>query len=197
MNSWEEKDEMDKFPISFMNTMLLQLHALPSEEFRGLLSAELSLWTSSVQFSLVHLLSCVWLFAIPWTAARQASLSITNTWSWLKLMSIVLVMPPNHSILCHPLSSLLHSFPAWGSFQMSQFFTSSDQSNGASASASVFPMNIQDWFPLGWTGWISLQSKELSRVFPNNTVQKHQYFSFLHSPTLTSIHEHWKNHSHD
>ena len=72
--------------------------------------------------------------------------------------------------------SYLQSFPASGSFQMSPFFTSSGQSIGASASAPVFPMNIQDWFPLGWTGWISLQSKGLSRVFSNTTVQKHQFF---------------------
>ena len=86
---------------------------------------------------------------------------------------------------CHPaisssvitFSSCLQSFPASGSFPVSQFFTSGGQCIGASASASVLPMNIQDWFPLGWTGWISLQSKGLSRVFSNSTVQKHQFFS--------------------
>ena len=76
-----------------------------------------------------------------------------------------------------PFSSHLQSFPATESFQMSQFFTSGDQSIRVTALASVLPMNIQDWFPLGWTGWISLQSKGLSRVFPNTTVQKHQFFS--------------------
>ena len=75
-----------------------------------------------------------------------------------------------------PFSSRLQSFPALGSFQMSQLFTSGSQSIGASASTSVLPMNIQEWFPLGWTGWISLQSKGLSRVFSNITVQKHQFF---------------------
>ena len=96
-----------------------------------------------------------------------------------------------------PFSSCLQSFPASGSFQMSQFFTSGDQSIGASA--SVLPMNIQDWFPLGWTALISLHSKELSRVFPNTAVQKHQFFalSFLYSPTRISIHDYWKNHSFD
>ena len=86
---------------------------------------------------------------------------------------------------CHPtisssiisFSSYLQSFPASASFPMSQFFTSGGQSIGVSASASVLPMNIQDWFPLGWTGWISLQSKGLSGVFTNTTVQKHQFFS--------------------
>ena len=75
-----------------------------------------------------------------------------------------------------PFSSCLQSFPASGSFQMNQLFSSCGQSIGVSASASVLPMNIQDWFPLGWTGWISLQSKWLSRVFSNTTVQKHQFF---------------------
>ena len=77
--------------------------------------------------------------------------------------------------------SCLQSFSASRSFQMSQFFTSGGQSIGVSASASILPMNIQDWFPLGWTGWISLQSKGLSRVFSNTTVQKHQFFSALTS----------------
>ena len=96
-----------------------------------------------------------------------------------------------------PFSSHLQSFPASGTFPMSQFFESGGQSIGVSASASVLPMNFQDWFPLGWTGWISLQSKGLSKVFSNTTVQKHPFFglSFLYSPTLTSIHEYWKNHS--
>ena len=75
-----------------------------------------------------------------------------------------------------PFSSYLHSFQASGSFQMSQFFASGGESIGVSASASVLPMNIQDWFPLGWTGWISLQSKGLSRVLPNIILQKHQFF---------------------
>ena len=122
----------------------------------------------------VQWLSHVWLFATPWTAARQASLSITNSQSLLKLMSIESVMPSNHLILCCPL--LLPIFPASGSFPMSQLFASGGQSTGASAFASVLPVNIQDWFPLGLTGLISLQSKGLSRVFSNTTVQKHQFF---------------------
>ena len=76
-----------------------------------------------------------------------------------------------------PFSSCLQSFPASGSFQMSQFFTSGGQSIGVSASASVLPVNIQDWFPLGLTGWICVQSKGLSRVFSSTTVQKHQFFN--------------------
>ena len=97
-----------------------------------------------------------------------------------------------------PFSFCFQSFPASGSFPMRQFFTSGGQRIGASASASVLPMNIQNWFPLGWTGWISLLSKGLSRVFSNTTVQKHQFFSAqLYDPTLTSTHDYWKNHSFD
>ena len=128
------------------------------------------------QFSSVQLLSHVRLFATLWTAACQASLSITNSWSLLKLMSIELVMSSNHLILCPPLFPLPSVFPSFGSFLMSQFFTSGDQSIGVSASTSVLPKNTQDWSPLEWTGWISLQSKGLSRVFSNTTVQKHQFF---------------------
>ena len=88
-----------------------------------------------------------------------------------------------------PLSSCPQSFPALGSFPMSQLFTSGGQSIGLSASASVLPMNIQGWFPLGWTGWISLQSKGLSRVFSNTTVQKHQFFGAqLSSQSNSHIH---------
>ena len=102
-------------------------------------------------------------------------------------------MPSNHLILCRPLLFLpSQSFPASGSFQMSQLFASGGQSIGASA--LVLPMNIQDWFRLGWTGWISLQSKGLSRVFSNTTVQKHQFFGaqLIYSPTLTSITDYGK-----
>ena len=97
--------------------------------------------------------------------------------SLLKLMPIELVMPSNHPILCHPLLLPPSILPASGSFQMSQLFASVGQSIGASASTSVLTMNIQDRFLLGWTGCISLQSKGLSRVFSNTTVQKHQFFS--------------------
>ena len=135
----------------------------------------------------------------PWTAAHQASLSITNSQSPPKPMSTESVMPSNHLLLCRPLLFPLSSFPASGSFQTSQFFTSGGQGIGVSASTSVLPMNTQDWFPLGWTGWISLQSKGLSRVFSNTIVQSinSSVLSFLYSPTLTSTHDHWKNHSPD
>ena len=125
-------------------------------------------------FSSVQSLSHVQLFVTPWTAALQASLSITNSQSLLKLMSIELVMPSNHLILCHPLLLLPSIFPSIRVFSMNQFFASGGQRIRVSASASVIPMNIQDRFPLGLTGLISLQSKVLSRVF--STVQKHQFF---------------------
>ena len=113
---------------------------------------ELPVLCGRVSISSGQLLSRVRLFAMPWTAARQATLSITSSWSLLKLMSVALVMPSNHLISVIPFSSRLQSFPASGSFPMSWFFTSGGQSVEVSASASVLPMNIQDWFPLGWTG---------------------------------------------
>ena len=140
----------------------------------------------------VQSLSRVSLSATPWTAARQASLSITNSRNLLKLMFIESVMPSNHLILCYPLLLPPPIFPSIRVFSMSKFFTSSGQSIGVSDSASVLPMNIQDWFPLGWTSWISLQSNGLSRVFSKTTVQKHQLFGAqLSRPTLTSIHDYW------
>ena len=112
-------------------------------------------------------------FATPWMAAHQASLSFTISHT-----------SRSSSRWCHPtisssvvlFSSHLQTFPAPGSFQMSQFVASGGQNLGVSAATSVLPMNTQDWLPLGWTGWISLQSKGLSRVFSNTTVQKHQFF---------------------
>ena len=138
-------------------------------------------------FSSVQSLSRVWLFAIPWIAARQAFLSITNSQSLLKFMPIESVMPSIHLILC--LSSCPQSLPASGSFPVSQLFAWGGQSIGVSASASGLPMNTQDWSPSGWTGWIPLQSKGLSRVFSNITVQKHQFFSAqLSSQSNSHIH---------
>ena len=217
----------------------------------------------------VHLLSYVWLFVIPWTAACHNSMSFTISQSLLKFMSTESVMPSNHLILCplplltsifptigsflmsplfasvsqfshsvvsdslqphglqhtrlpclsptpgassnscplhwwchssisssvHQFSSHLQSFPASGFFPMSQFLASGSQS--IETSASVFSMNIQDWFLSRLTDLISLQPKGLSRVFSNSTVQEHQLFGsqpFLYGPTLTSIHDSWKNH---
>ena len=130
-----------------------------------------------LQFSSVQSLSHVQLFATPWIAARQASLSITNSQSSPKPMSIKLVMPYSHLICFVPFSSCLQSLPESGSFPMSQLCAWGGQSTGVSALESVLSMNTQGWSPLGWIGWISLQSKGLSRVFSNSTIQKHQFFS--------------------
>ena len=130
----------------------------------------------SVQFSSVQSLSHVQLFATPWIEACQASLSITNTWSSPKLMSIDSVMLSSHLILCCPLFFCPQSLPASESFPMSQLFSWGGQTIGVSALASFLPKNTQGWSPSEWTGWISLQSKGLSRVFSNTTVQKHQFF---------------------
>ena len=153
----------------------------------------------SVQFTSVQLLSCVRLFATPWTTAHWASLSITNSWSSLKLMSIKSVMPSSHLMLCRPLLLLLPIPPRSEPFPMSQHFTWGGQSIGVSASASVLPMNTQDWSPLEWTGWISLQSRDSQESSPTPQFKSinSSVLSFLHSPTLTSIHDHWKNHSLD
>ena len=143
----------------------------------------------SVLLGSVQSLSPVRLVAIPWIAARQASLSITNTQSLLKPMSMELVMQSNHLIHCHPLLLLSPIRPSIRVFSNESTLCIRCQSTGVSASASVFLMNTQDWSPLAWTGLISLQSKGLSRVFSNTTVQKHQFFSAqLSSQSNSHIH---------
>ena len=131
----------------------------------------------------VQSLSHVQLFMTPWTTVRQASLSFTISWSLPKFMYIALVMPSSQLILWRPL--LLPSiFPSTRVFSSELALHISYQNIGASASASVLPMSIQGWFPLGLTGLISLQSKGLSRVFSSTTVQRHQFFGAL--PSLWS-----------
>ena len=146
----------------------------------------------SVQFSSVQSLSRVRLFATPWIAACQASLSITNTQSSLRLMSSELVMcHPAISSSVVPFSSCTQSLPTSESFPMSQLFTSGGQSTGVSALASFLQKKkkSQGWSPSEWTGWISLPSKGLSRVFSNTTVQKHQFFGAqLSSQSNSHIH---------
>ena len=115
--------------------------------------------------SSVQSLSRVRLFAAPWIAACQASLSITKSQSSLKLTCIELVMPSSHLILCHPLLLLPPTPPSIRVFSNESTFAWGGQSIGVSASAAVLPMNTQDWSPLGWTGWVSLQSKWVVRVF--------------------------------
>ena len=132
---------------------------------------------SEMYFSSVQSLSYVRFYETPWTVARQASLSIPNSQSLHKLMSIELVMPSNRLIL-HSLLPLLPSIlPSIRVFYNESVLCIWWPSIGISALASVLPMNIQGWFPLGWTAWISLLPKGLSRVFSNTTVQKLQFFS--------------------
>ena len=128
------------------------------------------------QFSSVQSLSRVWLFATPWITAHQASLSITISQSSLRLTSIESVMPSSHLILGRPLLLLPLMPPSIRDFSNESLFAWGGQSTGVSALASLLPKKSQGWSPSEWTGWIPLQSKGLSRVFSNTTVQKHQFF---------------------
>ena len=130
-----------------------------------------------MQFSSIHLLSPVQFFANPRLQHARLPRPSPTPGAYSNSYSSSQWCHPTISSLVVPFSTCLQSFPASGSFPMSQFFTSGGQSIGVSASASIFPMNIQDWFPLGLTGLISLQSKGLSKVFSITTVQKHQFFS--------------------
>ena len=143
----------------------------------------------------VQSLSQVWLFATPWIAARQGPLPSTICWSLLKFMSIESVMLSNHLILCHPFLLLPLSFPASGSSPVNPLFASGGRIIGASDLVAVLPVNIQGCFPLGLTDLISLQSRGLSRVFSNTTVQKHQFLGTQLS-LWSNFHVHmwlWKN----
>ena len=154
-------------------------------EFENL---HLALYLFLYQFSSVQSLSRVRLFVTPWIAACQASLSITNSRSSLKLTSISRWCHPAISSSAVPFSSCPQSFPAPKSFPVSQLFAWCGQSTGVSALASFPPKKSQGWSPLEWTGWISLQSKGLSTVF-NTTVQKHQIFGTqLSSQSKSHIH---------
>ena len=130
-----------------------------------------------LSISSVQSLSRVQLFATPWAAALQASLSITNSWSPPKPISIELVMPSNHLTLCRPLLLLPSIFLSIRVFSNESALCIRWPKCWSFSFNISLPMNTQDWSPLGWTGWISLQSKGLSRVFSNTTVQKHQFFS--------------------
>ena len=131
--------------------------------------------TVDIRFSSVQSLSYVWLFATPWITAHQASLS--NSWSSPRLTSIESVMPSSHLILCCPLLLLPQSLPASGSSPMSQLFAWGGQSIGVSASASVLPMNTQDWLPLRWTGWIS--TVDISITFSHLSFNFYMFLIFI------------------
>ena len=160
--------------MSFCSMVLILLHFLHSINI-----FQCSILISLLIFPLssVQLLSRVWLFTTAWTAAHRPPCPLPTPGVYPNSCPLNQWCHPTISSSVIPFSSPLQSLPASGSFQISQCFTSGGQSIGVSASASVLPMNIQDWFPLGCTGWISLQSKGLSRVFSNTTVKKHQFFS--------------------
>ena len=149
-----------------------------------------------MDLSSVQLVSHVRIFVTPWTAACQASMPITNSWSLPKLMSIESVMPFNHLILYRPLLLPPSIFLSFRSLQMSQLFISGGQSIGVSVSTSVLPMKIQGSFPLGWIGWISSHD---SSPTPHFKSISSSVLSFLHTVQLShpSIHDHWKNHNLD
>ena len=142
-------------------------HSPPGTSVRGIFQGKISSVSSVTQ-------SCLTDFATPGTAGCQAFLPISNSWSFTQthVHWVSDVIQPISSCVI-PFSSCLQYFSASSSLQMSQFFTSSGQSIGISASTSTLPMNAEDWFPLGWTGWSPLQSKRLSRIFSNTTIQKH------------------------
>ena len=133
---------------------------------------------------IVQLLSRVWLFATPWTAARQAFLSFTISYCLCRLMTIEPVMPSNHLILCHPLLLLPSIFPSIRVFSNESALNQVTKVLELQLQLSVLPMNIQGWFPLGWTDLMSLLSKGLSRVFSSTTIWKHQFLGA--QPTLWS-----------
>ena len=170
---------------SFVNDWLTVLHGSVS----GLCIDSIDLFASFFFFfsdttqswfvvvGVVQLPSHVWLFGTPWMAPYQASLSFIISQTLPKFMSIESVMPSNHLILCYSLLVLPSVIPSINNFfPMSSLFTSGGPSIGASASASVLPTSIQDWFPLRLNGLISLLSKRLSRVFSSTTAPKHQFF---------------------
>ena len=169
------------------------------EEMKKLRLYHGKLAKSLTHFSPFQSLSHVLLFATTWTAAHQASLPITNSWSLLKLISIDLVMSSSHLILFPPLLLLPSIFPSIRVFfPVSHLFISHGQSIGASTSASVLSMNIQDWSPLGLTGLISLSPRDSqgSSRTPQFKSINALVLSFLYGPTLTSIHDYWKSHIH-
>ena len=171
----------------------LTLVILREMQIKTIMRYHLTLFT----ISSVQALSHVQLFVISWTAAQQASLSITDSWSLLKFMSIELVMPSNHPILCCPLLLQFSIFPSIRVF--SNELCIRWPKYWSFSSASVLLMNIQDWFPLGLTGWIYFQSRDSQESSPIPQLKSinSSVLSFLYSPTLTSIHNYWKNHSLD
>ena len=178
-------------------TILLHLNSLQSK-INTLGSKCFDKYCGNLCLSSVQLLSHVWLLSHGLQYARPPCPSPTPG-IYSNSCPLSWWCHPTISSSVIPFSSCPQSFPALGSFQMSQLFASGSQSIGDLASASVLPMNIQDWFPLGWTGWISLQSKDFQESSPAPQFKSINSLalSFLYSPTLTSIHDYWKNYSLD
>ena len=182
-----------KFWIWIIKTIYQILYMILHAKYNRALSQEFMHWNPKVIFTWSTLAIQAVLISVQFSSVQFSHSVMSNSLRPHGLQHIRFLCPsPTPRVYsnscplsrwCHPTISFcvipfscLQSFPASGSFPISQFFASGGQSIGVSASASVLPMNIQDWFPLGWTGWISLQSKGLSRVFSNTTVQKHQFF---------------------
>ena len=182
-DSWVVKGSLKKkflnlFCIGKWKLSHVQLFVTPwTISLKAPLSMEFSGWEYWNEFSSVQLLSRIRLFATPWTAARSTPCPSSTPGVYPNPCPSSQWCHPTISFSVVPFSSCLQSFPTSRSFPMSQLFARGCQNIGVSGLASVLPMNTQDWSPLGWTGWISLQSKGLSRVFSNTTVQKHQFFS--------------------
>ena len=186
---------------SMVVTMALVDHTkgtVPGVRFGFIVPALVPAWAGSLPSLMlgtmwsVQLLRSVWCFTTLWMPPCPSPIP----WVYSNVCPLSWWCHPTISSSVITFSSCPQSLSASGSFQMSQFFVSGGQSMGVSASTSVLPMNIQDWFPLEWTDWIFLLSKGLSRVLSNNTFQKRQFFGD-HSPPLTLIHDYWKNHSFD
>ena len=187
--SWGQ-NEKARYKDEQLMILISRCYKIPTMRFWSSLLTH-KYWLYQLQFSSVQSLSRVWLFVTPWIAARQASLSITNPRSSLRLMSIESVMPSSHLILCHPFSSCPQSLPASKPFPMSELFPWGGQSTGVSALASFLPKKSQGWTRSEWTGWISFQSKGLSRVFSNTTIQKHQFIGPQLSSQSNSCNHKW------
>ena len=198
------KEEKTQYPIQ--RKWILPYFAFCSIQVSNRLYRTYSYWgwqsallSFPVQFSLLQLLSCVRLLVTPWTATHQASLSITKPWSLPKFVSIESVMPSNHLIVCHPLL-LLPSI-----FCITRVYSNESVLRIRWPKYWSFSFNMspskktQDWFPLGWTGWIpcSPRDSQESSTTPHFKSTNSSALSFLYSPTLTSIHDHWKNNSLD
>ena len=196
MRTREDIDRKWKFKkCEFCDKFKLWFYVHSEDLCWSALERMVSLYFSSVQFSSVAQ-SCPTL-CDPVNCSMAGLLSINKSQSSLRLTSTESVMPSSHLILCRPLLLLPPIPTSIRAFPVSQLFTWGDQITGVSALASVLPKNTQDWSPLEWTSWISLQSKGPTRVFSNTTVQSisSSVFSFLYGPVFTFIHDHWKNHS--